>query len=503
MAVNLAGLIEPHPADSVALISRGRTTTYGELRESAAAIRGALVELGLEPGDRLAVVAANNRYFVQAYLGALGAGLVVVPLNPQSPAPELAAQITAVGARAIVVGPTAGAAVAAIDRASMPTVEFTIAARPDDLAGSVPFAPMLDHEPHPTVPRDASDLAALMFTSGTAGSPRAAMLTHGNLKANLDQVQAVSAIARHATDTTFGVLPLFHIFGLNVVLNPVLLAGSAVVLVERFDPTSAVESIAAHSITTVTGPPTMWAAFASTPDLPTEAFASVRLAASGASKLPVEVAQAMYDRFGLRIHEGYGLTETAPIVAYSVGMDAPFGSIGRPLPGVEMRLVDRTGGQSGEDVVVGDEGEIWVRGPNVFPGYWNDQAATDSVLDAEGWLHTGDVAVIDDDGFIYIVDRAKDLIIVSGFNVYPAEVEEVLVQHPAVVEAAVIGVEHPHTGEAVKAFVVTHPDADTEEDEIIAFVGAHLARYKCPAKISFVDEIPRGLGGKILRRTLV
>jgi long-chain acyl-CoA synthetase len=316
--------------------------------------------------------------------------------------------------------------------------------------------------------------------------------------ANISQAQAIDSIARRPDDTTFGLLPLFHIFGLNVVLNPVLLVGATAILVERFDPTTAAETIREHAISTVTGPPTMWAAFAQTPDVPADAFATVRLAASGASKLPVEVARAMLDRFDLRVHEGYGLTETAPIVAYSVGMDAPFGSIGRPLPGVEMRLVD----DDGSDVLVGDTGEIWVRGPNVFPGYWDDQEATDAVLDPDGWLHTGDLAVIDDDGFLYIVDRAKDLIIVSGFNVYPAEVEDVLVRHPSVAEAAVVGVEHPHTGEAVKAFVVARPDADCEEDDIIAFVGQHLARYKCPVKIRFVDEIPRGLGGKILRRTL-
>ncbi len=500
--MNLANLIESHPADVVALVSRGRSTTYGELRERVGSIRSALSAMDLNPGDRLALMAGNNRYFVEWYLAGLGAGLVVVPLNPLSPAPELANQITAVGARAVMVGPTAGAAAGAIDWGALPTVEHLIAARPDDVPGSVASEPLTAGPASPIVERHAGDLAVLMFTSGTAGAPRAAMLNHGHLMANLEQVQAVTAIARQADDTTFGVLPLFHIFGLNVVLNPVLLAGATVVLVERFDPTTAAETIAAHQITTVTGPPTMWSAFASTPDLAPDAFASVRLAGSGASKLPVEVAQAMLDRFGLRLHEGYGLTETSPIVAYSVGMNAPFGSIGRVLPGVELRLVDTSGGSAG-DALVGDPGEIWVRGPNVFAGYWDDQEATDAVLDADGWLHTGDLAVVDDDGYIYIVDRAKDLIIVSGFNVFPAEVEDVLVQHPAVLEAAVVGVEHPHTGEAVKAFVVMAPGAETEEDEIIAFVGTHLARYKCPSKIQFVDQIPRGLGGKILRRTLI
>jgi long-chain acyl-CoA synthetase len=496
--VNLASIIEPHPGDHVALVTHATTISYGDLRERTGAVRGAFAAMGLEPGDRVALVAANNRYFVEAYLGALGAGLVVSPLNPLSPARELAHEIEVIGARAVVLGPTAGATMARVDRATIPGVDHLIAARPGDVPGATAFADLLGHEATPIVERAPADPAVLMFTSGTAGSPRAAVLSHGNLLANLEQVQAVDDIARRADDVTLCVLPLFHIFGLNVVLNPALLVGATVVLVERFDPTTAVESIAAHGITALTGPPTMWSALAQTPDLAPDAFATVRLAASGASKLPVEVAQRMLDRFGLQVNEGYGLTETSPVVAYAVGTGAPLGSIGRPLPGVEMRLVD----SDGDDVLVGDAGEVWVRGPNVFAGYWNDPEATAAVLDDEGWLHTGDLAMIDDHGFLFIVDRVKDLIIVSGFNVYPAEVEEVLAEHPDIAESAVVGVDHPHTGEAVKAFVVVRPGADLEEDDVIAFVADRLARYKCPTKVRFVAEIPRGLGGKILRRTL-
>jgi len=496
--VNLASIIEPHPADAGALVTHGSTITYGELRERTGAVRGALAAMGLEPGDRVALVAANNRFFVEAYLGALGAGLVVVPLNPLSPTRELAREIDTVGARVVLTGPTAGRAVSRLDRADVPTVDHVVAANPADIEGALPFADLVAHDPAPLVDRGAGDLAVSMFTSGTAGSPRAAMLTHGNLRANLDQVQAVDAIARRPDDVTLCVLPLFHIFGLNVVLNPALLVGATVVLAERFDPTTTAEAVRLHGVTALTGPPTMWAALAHTPDLPADTFASVRLAVSGAAALPVQVAEQVHARFGLHVYEGYGLTETSPVVAYSVGTGAPFGSIGRPLPGVEMRLVDA----DGDDVLVGDAGEIWVRGPNVFAGYWNDEAATESVLDDEGWLRTGDLAVVDDDGYLFVVDRAKDLIIVSGFNVYPAEVEEVLVEHPAVADAAVIGVDHPHTGEAVKAFVVPEPGVEVEEDEIIAFVGERLARYKCPTAVQVVEEIPKGLGGKILRRTL-
>jgi long-chain acyl-CoA synthetase len=203
-------------------------------------------------------------------------------------------------------------------------------------------------------------------------------------------------------------------------------------------------------------------------------------------------------RLGLRLDQGYGLTEASPSVTLATGEEAPTGSIGKPITGIELRLVDR----DGADVLVGDVGEIWVRGPNVFDGYWNDPVATARVLDRVGWLHTGDMALVDEAGYLFIVDRAKDLIIVSGFNVYPAEVEEVLSEHDAVADVAVIGVAHPHSGETVKAFVVVESGRSVEEDELIEWSATRLARYKCPTKIDIVDEIPRGLGGKVIRRDL-
>lgn len=494
--MNLASIVEPHDPEAVALIARGESITYGALRERVGALRGGLVGLGLEPGDRVGIICANTPRFVESWLAALGAGLVAVPLNPTSPGPELTTELAAVGARAALVGELGAASARDIDRTAVPALEHLVEFRAGDLDGAVAADDLATAEPTPIVDRGPDDLAALMFTSGTAGSPRAAMLTHGNLLANLDQMQSVPGIARLPDDVGFGLLPMFHIFGLNVVLDGTLVAGSSLVLVERFDPMATLELIRDRGITLVTGPPTMWAAWAALPDAPTDAFARVRLGASGAARLSVEIARAIEERYGLRLHEGYGLTETSPVVTTAVGTDAPYGSIGRPLPGVEVRLVD----DDGQDVLVGDDGEIWVRGPNVFPGYWDDREATAAALDADGWLHTGDVAVVDDDGHLFIVDRAKDLIIVSGFNVYPAEVEAALASHPAVVEAAVVGVPHPHTGEAIRAFVVCAPGARVDEDELVAHVGTRLARYKCPNSVEVVDEIPRGLGGKVLRR---
>ena len=496
--MNLASIIDSHPDDAVAVISRGKTTTYGGLRAQTAGLRGGLTSLGLQPGDRVGIVAANNWYFVVSYLAVLGAGFVAVPLNPTSPAPELQRQLAAIGARAVIAGPSAKATISTIDRAAIPTLEHVIVSAGDSADSSLVLDDLVAADPAPLVDRAADDLAVLVFTSGTAGSPKAAMLTHRNLLSNLEQVQALPGRSQTSDDVVFGVLPLFHIFGLNVVLGVTFVAGASVLLIERFDPQTALESIATHGVTIVSGAPAMWAAWASLPGTRPTALATVRLAASGAAKLDVQVQRTIKERFGVDVNEGYGLTEAAPVVTSGTGHAAPEGSIGVPLPGLRVRLVDR----DGQDALVGDPGELWVSGPNVFAGYWEDPDATKAAIDSDGWLHTGDIAVVDDDGFLFLVDRAKDLIIVSGFNVYPAEVEEVIAAHPAVERATVIGVAHPHSGEAVKAYVVLRDGISVEEDDIIAHCESHLARYKCPQKVMFVDEIPQSATGKVLRTAL-
>ena len=495
---NLASIIDPHPDQAVALISRGRQTDYGTLRRQVAAYAGGLQSLGLATGDRVAIVAGTNWYFTATYLAVLHAGCVAVPLNPTSPPRVVQRELEEVGASAVFIGPTGWPAFAGIDRAAIPSLEHVIGTEGHDADSTARLDDLLAHEPVPAVERSSDDLAVLIFTSGTAGSPRAAMLTHGNLLANLEQVAAQPGRAVHADDVVLGVLPLFHIFGLNVALGGALHAGAAIVLIERFDPASALEAMARHKVTIVLGAPTMWATWAQLPDGDAAAFASVRLAASGAARLDIAVAEICKQRYGVTITEGYGLTEASPVVTSAAGATYKPGSIGAPLPGVEVRLVDA----EASDVLVDDPGEIWVRGPNVFAGYWDDPAATAVALTDDGWLRTGDVAVVDDDGALFIVDRVKDLIIVSGFNVFPAEVEEALLEHPGIEAAGVVGVPHPHTGEAVKAYVVVAEGRSYEEDEIIAFCSERLARYKCPEKVMFVDEIPTSIAGKVLRRTL-
>jgi long-chain acyl-CoA synthetase len=484
--MNLARLIDDHDADRPALVSRGAVTSYGELRGLVARARGGLAARGVRPGDRVALVSANDRDFVVGYLAVLGAGAVAVPLNPQSPEPELRAELARAGVSLALCGP-AGGAVRSVDESSVPGFE-----------GSVAVAELLDAEPAPLVDRAEDDLAVLLYTSGTAGAPRPAMLTHGNLSSNIDQMLANPERPEGADEVALCVLPLCHVFGLNAVLGVTLRVGGTTVLIEHFDARATLDAVAEHRVSILSGVPTMWAAWAALPDAKPDAMAGVRLAVSGAAPLDPAVRRAVNERYGVDLTEGYGLTEASPAVTSGLGHGAPDGSIGVPLPGVSVRLVDR----SGQDALVGDPGEIWVKGPNVFAGYWGDDEATRAALTGDGWLRTGDVAVVDDDGFLSLVDRAKDVIIVSGFNVYPAEVEEVLVAHPAVAAAAVVPVPDPRSGEAVKAFVVVADGAEVDEEALTDHVARHLARYKCPSTVVFVEELPLGDSGKLLRREL-
>jgi long-chain acyl-CoA synthetase len=419
-----------------------------------------------------------------------------VPLNPLSPAPALEKEIASVGAKVVVVEKVSTATWSNVDRSLLPTVEIVLSTdRENAPEGACSIDELLDADAVGIVDVSNESTAVLIFTSGTAGLPRAAMLTHGNVLTNIAQSKATGVLT--SDDLIWSVLPLFHIFGLNVVMATGLGVGATVMLVQRFDPHSAADSIKTRRATVVPGAPAMWAAFTHFDELPADSFTTVRVALSGASKLPVTVFAAMRDRFGVEIAEGYGLTETSATVTTSLGAPIRPGSVGRAFDGVEIRLV------SGDrDALVGDVGEIWVRGANVFPGYFNDPIATAAVLTEDGWLKTGDMGMADDDGYMFIVDRAKDLIIVSGFNVYPAEVEEVLATHPEVAEVGVLGVPHPHTGEAVKAFVVLTPGSDVDEETLIEYSLDRLARYKCPSKIMFVDELPRNPTGKLVRRRL-
>lgn len=482
--VNLVSVLLRHGEsrpDAVAIVDGETVLTFGELQDLAARTAGSFKQLGVSPGDRIALAASNDTSFVAGYLGALWCGAVAVPVNPSSPMVAHRAELERVGAAVLVVG---------LGGEHLMELPGAVA------AAALPEAPPMAGP----VERADDDLAVLLFTSGTAGAPRAAMLSHGNLAANIGQVQSHPGLRVSPDDTGLATLPFFHVFGLNVALGVALAGGVRSVLVPEFDAQRVVELTREHHATILAGVPAMFDALLELPDslAPADAFRSIRLAVAGAAQLSEGVARRFQERFDVTIYEGYGLTEAAPIVATTAVDRRPrWGSIGPALPGVEVRLVDT----DGADVTVGDAGEIWVRGPNVFRGYWDDPAATARVL-RDGWLRTGDVAVSDDDGFLSLVDRLKDLIIVSGFNVYPAEVEEVLLEHPDVEDAAVIGVANDRTGEAVAAFVVPVAGRHVTLASVRDHVARRLARYKVPTSLELLEQLPRNQGGKLVRREL-
>jgi long-chain acyl-CoA synthetase len=473
----------------------GGVVTHGELASRAAAAAVA-VGGGAGPDDRVALVAGNEAAFVVAYLAVLATGAVAVPLNPSAPSHELARELAVVDPALVVASPArADVARRALSRAEVGARALVL----DDDARAPRGA-------RPEVGRSPGDLAVLLFTAGTAGAPKPAMLTHGSLLANIEQMQAHPGLRLRDHDVVLGALPFFHVFGLNVVLGLALHAGASLALVEHFHPAETLERMATDGVTVVAAVPAMLAAWLAAADADPavaaaarDAFARVRLCVSGAAALPAGVAEAVRARWGVAVHEGYGLTEASPVVTTSAVEAEPRpGSIGPPLPGVEVRLVDR----DGAEVLEGDPGELLVRGPNVFAGYWGDDEATARVLDSDGWLHTGDVAVADADGWLTLVERAKDVVIVSGFNVYPGEVEDALADHPDVDEVAVVGEPHPRTGETVVAYVVARAGARVDPVGLLRHAGRRLARYKLPTRVEIVDELPRSFAGKLLRRAL-
>ncbi|MDK3255693.1 AMP-binding protein [Blastococcus capsensis] len=495
---------------SPAVVAGDRRLTWGELDAAADRVAAGYAGRGLAPGERIAVQLPNGVDWLRAVLGALRAGLVVVPVNTAYTDPELEHVLTDSGAALLV---------ATSDR--------------DELAG-VPVCPGPPEAEGPpaAVADDSEALAFLCYTSGTTGRPRGAMLTSGALRANHEQCLAMTPPPVRADDRVLLVLPLFHVYGLNAGFGLVAATGACAVLQESFDPRRSLAVMAEEQVTAVPGAPPMyqaWLAAADAINLEDPAhpdaelrrgFAAVRIASAGAAPLPEEVWTAMRERAAVTVWEGYGLTEAAPVVASTLATGRPKPAcIGGPVPGLELSLRDTatigtgsvgppaTGGDgpavAGHDEDPGDAdegpGEIWVRGPNLFSGYWPDGADGPG---ADGWLRTGDLAYRDADGDLHLVDRRSDLILVSGFNVYPAEVERVLDQHPAVVESAVIGVPDPRTGAAVRAVVVLTPGTHLTIDELQEHAAESLARYKVPSTVHFLPSLPHSLTGKVSRSRL-
>lgn len=492
--MNLPGLLRDSASklpEKIAFLAGAKSSddglTYAELDRAVDDVAVGLRKMGVATGDRVGIAMHNVMHFPIAYFGILRCGAVVVPLNVMLTSEEVARVLADSGAKVVLgTAPFIG-----VVRAGAPpdvTVIGTDEWERLEGAGES-FDPDVDEE----------DLAVLAYTSGTTGEPKGAMLTHGNLLANLRQQMAIPDAHVEESDVVFLALPLFHIFGLNVGLGLVVMNGASGVLVERFEPVPTLRLIHEHRISILFGAPTMYSAWISVPGADQYDLSSVRLAVSGAAPLAPDVLRDFRDLFGVPIYEGYGLTETAPTLMSNRMSGAPrAGSIGKPLPDVEYRLLD----EEGNDVELGDPGEIAVRGPNVFKGYWQRPADTERAFAAGGWFRTGDVAVADEEGYVYIVDRKRDLIIVSGFNVFPSEVETALIESPKIAEAAVVGVPHPYTGESVKAYVVLEPGVTATEQELIDEACDRVARFKAPTSIDIVEELPHLPTGKVLKRAL-
>ncbi len=489
LAFNLIGSVQRYP-ESVALRMGDALITYAELDQATARVAGLLRERGFEPGDRAGIMLPNVPEFAIAYYGVLRAGGVVVPMNVLLKQREVEFYLGDSEAKLIFAWHEF--ADAALDGAAEAGAEC-IVVEPESFARLLANAAPVDD----IVDRDADDTAVILYTSGTTGKPKGAELTHANLTINADVSKALFTLDHD--DVVLGALPLFHAFGQTCGLNAAFGAGASLALIPRFDAGKVLATIERDGGTVFEGVPTMFAALLHHPEREQFDVSTLRVCVSGGAALPVEVLRGFEEAFGCVVLEGYGLSETSPVACFNhPDRERKPGSIGTPVEGVEMKLVD----DQRQDAARGEVGEIAIRGHNVMKGYWNRPDATAQAIDDAGWFYSGDIARIDEDGCYFIVDRKKELIIRGGYNVYPREIEEVLYEHPAVREAAVIGIPHDSLGEEVGAAVALKPGAQVTESEIRDYVKTNVAAYKYPRHVWFVDELPKGPTGKILKREI-
>jgi len=499
---------------------------YRTLRDAVNRFANALVKMGIKKGDRVAIYLPNSPQFAIAFYGTLKAGGIIAPVNPIYTPRELEFILQDSGAETIVVlsqfypklqsvrGKTR------IKRAIVTNIKeyfpgilktlFTLAMekkeghRVEAAPGDVWFQDILKQESTvpPAVQVGWNDDAVLLYTGGTTGLPKAAELTHGNLYANAMQLGAWVPTARKGQEVYLTALPMFHSYSMTTCMNnSIMLAGTMILIPNPRDMEHVLKSIDTHKPTFFPGVPTMYTAINNNPETRHFDLKSIRACLSGAAGLPVEVAKTFQEITGARLVEGYGLSEASPVVtANPVFGENRIGTIGVPVPDTDVKLFDVDSGT--QEVPVGQSGELCVRGPQVMKGYWNKPDETAKAL-RDGWLHTGDIATMDEDGYFRIVDRLKEMIISGGYNIYPREIEEVLYQHPAVLEATAIGVPDAYRGESAKAFVVLKVGQQATADELIAFCKLNLAPYKVPKSVEFRDSLPKTMIGKILRRELV
>jgi len=472
--------------DHVAVKMGDAALTYQQVDEASARVAALLRERGIEPGDRVGVMLPNVPYFPPAYYGVLRMGGVVVPMNVLLKKREVAYYLKDSGAKVLFAWH--GFAEDAEGGADEAGVECILVepGKIEPILGAVePWKEMCS--------REDSDTAVILYTSGTTGSPKGAELTHANLRRNLEIAAGLFDIS--SEDVIFGGLPLFHSFGQTCALNAGIFSGSTITLLPRFDPEQALAIIQADDVTVFQGVPTMYGALLHAPGRENADLSKLRVCASGGASLPVELLKGFEEAFGTKVLEGYGLSETSPVASFNhPDRERKPGSIGTPIEGVEMKLLDID-----EETGIG---EIAIKGHNVMKGYWNKPEATEEAIDADGWFKSGDLAKVDEDGYYFIVDRSKDMIIRGGYNVYPREIEEVLYEHPAIVEAAVVGIPHDEHGEEVGAAIVLKEGEHVSAEDIQEYVKEQVAAYKYPRKVWFVDELPKGPTGKILKREI-
>lgn len=519
---NLATLLDDiarrHP-DRAAVVLGDARVSYADLNRTANQVANLLTSRGIGPGDKVALSCPNLPQFTAVYFGILKSGAVVVPLNVLLKHREIAYHLTDSDAKAYLafqgtpelpIGAEAHAAFTEVGGCTELFVITTDPAASSPIEGTEALGEAIATQPgaYDTVSVDDEDTAVILYTSGTTGEPKGAELRHRNMRTNALVGAEVFGADADRPDTYLCALPLFHSFGQTVIQNGAIAFGGTLVMLPRFDAAAALRLMQAEDVTFFAGVPTMyWGLLMAltadgSRDVDVERIAAnLRVAVAGGSALAVEVHKQFQERFGVTILEGYGLSETSPVASFSrIGQPVRVGSIGTPIPGVEMKLIDP---ESWEEVKDPDGvGEIAIRGHNVMKGYFKRPDATAEAISEEGWFRSGDLARKDADGWYYIVDRSKDMIIRGGFNVYPREIEEVLMTHPAVSLAAVIGVPHDSHGEEIKAVVILKPGASLTAEELVAWSKEQLAAYKYPRLAQIVDQLPMTATGKILKREL-
>ena len=466
--------------------------TFAELDAAAGRVATLLDRAGVGSGDRVGVMLPNTPAFAVAFYAILYRGAIVVPINPLLKSGEVDHHLADSGAKALFVAAEFAAEATAV--ADQKGVRYWVV----DDAGLAVLTDDLPGQESPAQCGD-DDAAVVLYTSGTTGRPKGAMLTHGGMGRNAD-VALRTLLEVGPDDVLMGCLPLFHVFGLNLGLLVAVSAGATLTLMSRFEPRKALEVIDRDAVTVFAGVPTMYAALLNVAGEAAPGTAkTLQTCLCGGAPLPVQLLTEFEKEFGCRILEGYGLSESSSAASFNhPNRPRKAGSIGTPIEGVEMRVV----GADGTEVAPGQTGEIQIRGHNVMKGYWNRPAATAATITADGWLNTGDVGRVDADGYFYVVDRTKDVIIRGGYNVYPREIEEVLYAHPAVAEAAVIGVPHDSLGEEVGAAVTLKTGALADPNELREYVKARVAAYKYPRRVWLIDALPKGPTGKVQKRDI-